>query len=379
MPSPMASALTDLRRTRRTRRLGDTEWFDLAYRVYLAAFFGGSAIIIASDQVGDAELSAERTAQVLERGPAWLGVVVMGVLAAGLRSGALGGPVTVESADVQHLLLAPVSRARVLRRPMWQRIRAVVFAGALAGGVSGLLGEQRVPSSAGAWVWWGVVFGAAAGALFVAVATVAHAIRLPSWLATAAGAALIAWQISTAVGERPGPADRFGRIALRDVTRTSTDLVALGAVAVLIAVAHLVVGRLRNEQLARRGGLVSQLRFAVTMQDLRTVVLLRRQLNQERARPRPWVTVRAGGRAQGGATGAVVRRSVHGLLRTPAGRIGRMALLAALAGAAAGAAARGTTPALVVCAILVFVLGLDLIEPLSQEIDHPDRTLGLPL
>ena len=39
---------------------------------------------------------------------------------------------------------------------------------------------------------------------------------------------------------------------------------------------------------------------------------------------------------------------------------------------------RGTTPALAACAILLFVLGLDLVEPLSQEIDHPDRTLGLP-
>ena len=40
------------------------------------------------------------------------------------------------------------------------------------------------------------------------------------------------------------------------------------------------------DALARRSSLVAQLRFAVTMQDLRTVILLRRQLNQEQTRGR---------------------------------------------------------------------------------------------
>lgn len=373
----MANALADLRRTRRRRRLGDTEWFDLAYRVYLAAFFGGSAIIILSDRVGDAPLSDARVADVLARGPAWVGLIATAALAVGLRSGAVGGPVTVESADVQHLLLAPVDRAAVLRRPLWQRIRATAFGASLAGGVAGLLAEQRVPSSAGAWVWWGAVFGAAVGAITIAAATIAHAVRLRPWVASVLGGGAVGWQAWAASGERSGPADALGRIALRDVTRRSGDLVALAVVAALVAVATAVVGRLRAEQLARRGALVSQLRFAVTMQDLRTVVLLRRQLRQERARTRPWIPLPRAGTAAHPAS-AALRRSAHGMLRTPAARIGRIALLAGLAGLAAGAAARGTTPAFIACGLLLFVLGLDLVEPLSQEIDHPDRTAGLP-
>ena len=58
----MHDALSDLRRTRRTRRLGDVEWFDLAYRVYIAAIFGGSAVIVLSDQVGDAEATPAQIA-----------------------------------------------------------------------------------------------------------------------------------------------------------------------------------------------------------------------------------------------------------------------------------------------------------------------------
>lgn len=371
----MRRALADLRRTRRLRRLGDTEWFDLAYRVYLAGFFGGSAIIILSDQVGDAELAPARIAEVIARGPAWLGLVVAGAIAIGLRSGSLGGPVTIESADVQHVLLAPVSRAHVLRRPFWQRLRSVAAGCALAGGVGGLLAEQRIPSSAGWFTAWGALFGLAIGALVVASATIAHATRLPGWAAVLAGGSLVGWQGWAAFGERTGPADSLGGLPLRDVAPEDAHWLGLAAVVALVAVAQLLVGRLRIEPLARRGALVSQLRFAVTMQDLRTVVLLRRQLRQEYARVRSWMPTPGLGRSP---AGAVVRRSLAGIGRTPAGRLGRMAVLAALAGGAVGVAARGTSPALLVGGGLLFVLGLDLIEPLSQEIDHPDRTASLP-
>jgi hypothetical protein len=39
----------------------------------------------------------------------------------------------------------------------------------------------------------------------------------------------------------------------------------------------------------------------------------------------------------------------------------------------------GTTPGIVVAGLLLFVLGLDAVEPLSQEIDQPDRTDALPV
>jgi hypothetical protein len=40
---------------------------------------------------------------------------------------------------------------------------------------------------------------------------------------------------------------------------------------------------------------------------------------------------------------------------------------------------RGTTPALIGTAFMLFVLGLEAMEPLSQEIDQPDRTDSLPI
>ena len=56
-----------------------------------------------------------------------------------------------------------------------------------------------------------------------------------------------------------------------------------------------------------------------------------------------------------------------------------MAGLSLAAGVAAVVALRGTTPAIVVIGLALYLLGLDAVEPLSQEIDHPDHTDGVPI
>ena len=147
----MHDALSDLRRTRRARRLGDAEWFDLAYRVYIAAIFGGSAVIVLSDQVGDAEATPSQIASVFRDGPAVLGMVAVLAAALGLRSGSDGGPLSIEAADVRLLLLAPIERRSVLTRPLVQRLRSAAFTASIVGGIGGVLAAQRLPGSAAAW------------------------------------------------------------------------------------------------------------------------------------------------------------------------------------------------------------------------------------
>ena len=56
-----------------------------------------------------------------------------------------------------------------------------------------------------------------------------------------------------------------------------------------------------------------------------------------------------------------------------------MSLLAVVASGALMAVYKGTSPAVVVAGVALFVLGLDAVEPLSQEVDQPDRTDALPL
>ncbi len=67
------------------------------------------------------------------------------------------------------------------------------------------------------------------------------------------------------------------------------------------------------------------------------------------------------------------------ILRWPVSRVGRVAALGAVAGLCAYGTWRGTTPLILVAGIALFIAGLDAIEPLAQEVDHPDRAQGVPV
>jgi hypothetical protein len=368
-------ALREMRRARRTRRLGELEWFEIAYRVYLAALFGGLAVMWLSDLVTDEPATERQLADVVEHGPAVVGFVAVAAVALGLRSGSDGGPISLESGDARHLMVAPIPRREVLLRPVGQRMRAVAFAGAVTGAIAGQLASRRLPGSAAAWAASGGAAAALAGLAFVAVAVVVHALGVPRWAATALALLLLGTQGAAVAWGWPGPGDGLGSLAMWGMRTHPEDLVAATVVIGLAVAALVVADRLRLEQLTRRADLVSQLRFAVTVQDLRTVVLLRRQLRGERPRTSPWIHV---GRRAGSPTTAVVRRGVRGLARYPASRLARMAALAALAGLAIVIVLRGTSPMVLAAGVALYLLGLDAIEPLSQEIDHPDVADGVP-
>jgi hypothetical protein len=60
-------------------------------------------------------------------------------------------------------------------------------------------------------------------------------------------------------------------------------------------------------------------------------------------------------------------------------RVARLSLLAAAAGLSLVAVWRGTTPMVVIAGLLLFVAGLDSVEPLAQEVDHPDLGDSIPV
>jgi hypothetical protein len=372
-PSIGIAALHDLRDHRKHRRMGDVEWFDLAYRVYIVAIFGGGAFLWLSSLIGDDPLSAPSADEVLRNGPAVMGMVAVLVFMSGLRSGAQGGPLALETADVVHVMLAPVDRAHALRRPMVQRVRSVLFLGIALGALAGQLGAQRLPGSPGAWAAGGALYGVTLATLWAGGALLAHGVRLPLWAATTIGAVAIAWQGAALVWGIPGVADLDGGLALWGWRQRPIELLATAFAVGLLVAGIALAGRTSLEALNRRSALVSQLRFAVTMQDLRTVILLRRQLNHENTRRRPWVQLRRPGRWR------VWRRGWYGLLRFPAVRLLRMGVTAVVSGVALGVMATGTTAALLVGMFALYLLGLEVLEPLSQEIDHNDRTDQLPI
>jgi hypothetical protein len=136
-----------------------------------------------------------------------------------------------------------------------------------------------------------------------------------------------------------------------------------------------MVGGLSLEAAERRGRLVSHLRFADTLQDLRTVMLLRRQLSAEVPRTTPWIRLRPATRGHRTITW---RRDWRGILRWPASRLLRLTGLGVVAGLATAGAWAGTTPLVLVAGGALFIAGLDAIEGLAQEVDHPDRQDSFP-
>ncbi len=399
------ATLAELRSTRQKRRLGDTDWYDIAYRVYLFALVGLALVVWVSEAVEGVIGDGIDTADLLERGPAIIGMLVVAAFALGLRSGADGGPIAIEVADIRHVLLSPISRRSVMLRPVGQRLRAAAFALGLGGAVLGQLIATEVEGSRSAWAAACGAYGAIVGATFVSTAVIAHALRISRWLATALATAALVWQSAVAWGiwndettglARVAPGNLAGRLALWGISQRAIDVVAIVVALAMAGAALALGGRLRVEALARRGELVSQLRFAATVQDLRTVVQLRRQLRSESLRTRPWgqrhrpsrpaTAGTARGRTPSAATSdarpsplVVWRRDSRSLRRLPAARFARIALLAALGGAGS-ALTISESPlfGLIVLGSLFFV-GLESLEPLSQEIDRPDITDGIPI
>lgn len=373
-----SGTLRDMRTQRRKRRIEDLEWFDALYRVYLAAFVGGGAIMFLSGLVGDDPLTSQQFANVVTHTPHSVGLVAAFVTLLGLRSGAHGGPIAVEEAEVRHVLMAPVPRGRALRHPALQRLRTFAFVGAITGGVANQLLARRLPeveASMFAFVVWGTAAGALIGALFVVAALVAHELGMPQWLATALGVVLIAAQGGVTLTEAslPGPFDFVGSLSMWWHRVHAFDMIGVAILVMACIVAMVRVGSLSVESLARRSALVTQMKFAVTLQDIRTVVLLRRALSQEHMRASPWVRLP---RNIGGDL--VVMRGVRSILRFPLRRLVRMAALTVAAAIAMVVAWQGTTPAVVVAGLCMFVVGLDAIESLSQEIDQPNLTDSYP-
>lgn len=404
VPDQRSARLTlrSLRRTRQRRRLGDVEWYDVAYRAYLFGLVGLTVVVWLSDAVdgwiGD-EIDVD---DLLTRGPAVIGLVIVGAFALGLRSGADGGPVSIELADIRHVLLAPIGRRSVMLRPVGQRLRSAAFTLGLAGAILGQLIATEVEGSRAAWAAACGAYGAMVGATFVATAVVAHAVRLPRWSASAIAAVVVAWQLAVAWGvwhdtsegvARVGPGNLAGHLALWGVEQRPLDLAAVAVVVALCAVALVLGGRLRIEALSRRGELVSQLRFAATMQDLRTVVQLRRQLRSEGLRSRPWFGRRRSGRPAAATPRGRVRRDTtsrpratdvwrrdaRSLRRLPVSRLTRIALLAVAGGVGAALTIESSPLFGLVLLVALFLAGLESLEPLSQEIDRPDITDSLPI
>lgn len=360
--------------------MGDLDWIEILYKAYVTAIVSLATLFTLAAIVGDTQVSAATVTRLRDDGPAWVGLGIAIAMMLGLRSGARGGPLALELADVQHVLLAPLERGIPLRGAAYRQLRAVTLVGLVGGALAGLLTAQRVPTANAADVAGWIVAGAVAGLLAVLAvwgsALVASGRGWGRILVAGLGAVLVAWSVlDVMTGFVTSPATMLGELALWPLAVRPLALVGAVAALAVPIIGLLGVGGTSLEAAERRSGLVGALRFAATIQDLRAVIVLHRQLAQERSRSVPWLRLRAA-RPVGRACW---RRDWQGTLRWPGTRVGRVATLGLVGGVAAYGSWRGTTPLVVVAGAALFVAGLDAIEPLAQEVDHPDRAQGVPI
>ncbi len=373
------AALKQLRLLRRRHLVGEIDLMEVLYRVYVGAIFGAIALGLLAGAVNEASVGPSAVDWMRDHGPAALGIPVALAVLAGLRTGARGGPLAIEAAEVQYVLLAPLDRGAALRPAAWRQLRIAALAGAVLGAIVGNFVFRRLPGSPVLWIAGLALLGALIPLCALGAATLASGRRLRPLVATALGLLLLAWGAADlALGWTTSPTSMIGELGtlpLQTGARAALAGLGVAVVAALVGAGLLAVGGIELEAARRRAALTAELRFSASVQDVRTVVLLRRQLASERPRRRPWLRLahRDGERRE------VWRRGWRSFLRWPGARIVRVALLGAAAGAAA-AGGWGEAPLLLVLpGPLLLVAALDLIEPLAQETDHPTRLEGLPI
>jgi hypothetical protein len=272
-----------------------------------------------------------------------------------------------------YLLLAPVRRDVVLRAAAYRQLRGVVLIPAIAGAVAGSVASASLGGTRVEWIAACCAFAVLTALAVWGGALVVSGTRTGTRIANAIGALLVAWSIVDVVTEHAtSPTAQLGRIALLPLT--SSPLAALGAVEALalVAVGLLVVGGVSLEALRRRAHLLGELRFAATLQDMRSVIVLHRELAQDLPRSRPWWNVRSG------RFGACWQRDWRGIARWPVSRCVRVVALAAAAGLACAGMWNGTYVFVVLAGVFVFLVGADAVEGLAQETDHPVRPQQYP-
>lgn len=371
-------AVQEIRRARRRRRLAKVDFFEALYRAYIAAIIAVIAVIALSGLTGDAAVAHGALGEVRAHGAAVVGAAAALGVAIALRSAGRGGPLALEAADVRHLLTAPVERRYVLRGPALQQLRFGAFAAGALGGVVGIVAYRRLPGTPVAWVAALAATGAVAALGALGAGQAASGRRLGRSWRLLATLAVLGWSAADLVlGTRTSPFTLLGELALWPLHVDPMALVGV-ALSLGLAGAGLVsVGGVSIEAAERRSELVGTLRFAATARDLRTVMVLRRQLAQERPRRRPWLPIaRRPGR--GAPALAVWKRGWQGVLRWPARRLARLLVLGGIAGLAMRAMWAGTTPLLALGATAMWAAALDAVEPLSQELDHLDRLGSYP-
>lgn len=365
--------LRELRRARRRHYLREGDWVDSLYKAYIVAIVAALALFYGTVALGG-DVDPTAITDVRLHGGSVLGLGLAVLVALGLRSGARGGPLAPEPADVTYLLLAPIDRGAVLRSIAIRQMRGVVLVPAVIGAVAGNVATSRLGGDRAEWIAVGAAFGALASFAVWGAALVASGARLHVHAANAIGVVLVAWAAIDMVGDlASSPTSQVARVALLPITPSALAVLGLVLPVALVGVGLLRLGHTSLEPLRHRARLIGELRFAATLQDMRSVIVLHRELAQELPRSRPWWEHHSG------RGGPAWQRDWRGLARWPVSRVLRTVVLAAVVALAGVGLWHGVDALVLLAGLTLFLVGVDAVEGLAQEHDHAERPEQYPI
>lgn len=370
-------SIHDLRSARRERRVEEVHFVDVMYKAYITAILVFLAALGIAKVLGDTPLTGSALHDAETFGPQWTGLVISVVLALALRSGARGGPLAPEAPDVTHLLLAPVPRSVVMSGLAVRQLRGVLFTGLAAGTAIGLAVGPRLGGSYPGWIFSCIAAGITTAVAAWALAAIASGRRFPLLLCSAIGVVLIAWSIVDVVTHHnTSPGSAIALIAFLPVHGSPGAMIGVVLVLAAAVLAFLFLGGVALEAAQRRAALVGQLRFAATVQDMRAILVLQRQLAAVPLRRNPYLHLRAP--APGSRRRIEWRRGWRSILRFPPSRVLRHVALAIVIGVTMIGVVNGTLALVFVAGVGAWLLGNDVVEAFAQELDHPDIGAGIP-
>lgn len=375
---PDARSLVRFIRRRRTRtRLSQVSWADAAFKVYSMALVAALLVLMLAGLFSGQPLTSGQLATARDRGPGVIGAVALGLSMVGLRSGSRGGPLAVEAAEVQHWWLTPLPRRFMMKEAIVRAVLRWSIYGLVAGAGVAVFAAPRLPGTLLDWLSSAIAVGIGFALLAVAAALWAMGRRLSPARADVLSLCVIAAaMVEATFGSRLLPTTWAGAAALWPLG-SGRNRYLVGVLMVVIP-ATLVsfswrraVGASLERQL-ERSKLIQQLRLAVGIRDVRTVMLLRRRLAQDSARVRPLVCVKS----ERWNRYPVSRRVLQGAVRWPAPRVGQAIVLGAMGGIALAGFSSGITPLIGVAAVCYWAAALEMAEGLAQDVDHAEFLAG---
>ncbi len=350
---------------------------DLAYRAYVTVVFGLFGFFVALGAVDEAPIGEGTIQWLTGHGSQWIGLGIATVVAAALRSGANGGPLTIDDVDAHHLLLSPLSRHDVLDRPVRKLFLTAAGAAGVLGAAAGELAARRMPGTKTEWVFGAALTGAVVGVLVVGCALIISGYRKRGPVVTSVWMAIIGWSVADVwFNIDTSPLSFLGRIALWPLVGSPVQLLVILAVIAVAVVGFRAVSGVSVERILRRAVLIRQIRFALSQQDLRSLILLRRQLAFEAPRRRPILSLSL---RRVAPRFPVFVRDLRSYLRWPTRRITRVTGLSVAAGLSVAGLWHGTTVLIGAAGVLMYLISLEVVEPYGQEVDHPTVMETMPL